>query len=204
MSLVIKNIASQAKALLGALVKQVDSLFSSKVTVVRTSLFEVIKDCVYNSSEMESVRSGQLRLDFGLTQDPTESISIAVAKSVDVTVKKSYLSGRKIAGGLEVKIQPADYLNILTIPEAVNIIEDGKALPWLSWLTSYGNQIIIVDFGVEYVQGKGRTGGAIMTTDARPFRVDPSFSGVPYDNFITRSILLNIDKIQNVIKDSIK
>lgn len=203
MSLFIKNIASQTRVLLQALVKQVDSFFKNKPDIIKASLFQVIKDCIYNSPEMESVRSGQLRLDFGLIEDPTEAISNAVAGALEVSAKKANLFGDKITGGIEIRIQPGDYLNVLTLPEAVNITEDGVVLPWLSWLTLYGNQIIIIDFGVEYVQGKGRTGGAIMTSDARPFRVNPSFSGVSSDNFITRSILLNLDKIQNAVKNSL-
>ena len=79
---------------------------------------------------------------------------------------------------------------------------DGGSLPWLQWLLLEGDSIIIANFGVEYSnEAQGRAGPARMTRQARPFRVNPKFSGTKDDNFITRSLSGRILEIEKAIKE---
>ena len=181
------NSAKNEKAMLEAIAKQANKVFARLTKQVQNKIYPIIYSAIYSSPEMNSVRNGKLKFDFGLTLDPTISIATAVADSCRVYAENVKVVGGKITGGITVNIQPQNYLNVLNIPQAVNIIEDGSELPWLEWLTLHGNQIIIADFGVKYVDG-GRTGGAIMVEQAKPFRVDPNYSGSEQDNFISRSI----------------
>lgn len=197
-----KNAAAQ-KAMLQAIAKQANKVFTRLASQVRSKVSLVVKDAVYNSPEMASVRGGTLKLDFGLTFDPTIAIANAVADSCEVFAEDIKVVAGKITGGLRLNIQPQNYLNVLNIPQAVNVIEDGSELPWLEWLTLYGNQIIIVDFGVKYVDG-GRTGGAIMVEQTKPFRVDPNYAGSEQDNFISRAITEIIPELTQIIQAATK
>lgn len=191
------------KVLLQKILKQVKKELTKKVVKLKKQINPIIYGAIYNSPEMNSVRGGFLRLDFGLKNDPTPAIAKAVADSCEVVIEEVKLSGDKFVGGLRVSVQPKDYLNVLQIPQAFNFIENGVKLPWLEWLTLYGSQIIIVNFGVTYGSGLGRTGGAIMTEEARPFRVNPVFSGDSQDNFITRAIEKSIPNISKTIQQSL-
>jgi hypothetical protein len=148
---------------------------------------------------MISVSSGLLKIDFGLNFDPVAAIANAVAQSIIIKFKPFNI--KLTSGGYNIRVQPLDYLNLLSLPEAVVITEKGVSLPWLDWLLTYGDSIIIADFGVKYSTGKGRAGGGYMLPTERPFSVNAAYSGTVDDNFITRAIMNQIPSIeQDLIK----
>lgn len=195
--------AQIAKDILKTLLKEINGYYKKRINIIKENISIVVYDCVYNSPEMQSVRGGSLKLDFGLTFDPTVDIAHAVANAVFIDFKDFKLTSNNISSGISLNIQPIDYLNVLNLPSAVVITEKGVSLPWLEWLTLYGNQIIIADFGVEYKSGVGRTGGAHMIVSTRPFKVNSSFAGTQEDNFITRAIEAALPRIQTAIENSL-
>jgi len=76
-------------------------------------------------------------------------------------------------------------------------------LPWLSWLLTRGNEIIIQEYGVLYGSGFGRTDGAKMSNKKAPFMVDPAYSGTADNNFITRALAPHQRAISNIIKEEL-
>lgn len=187
------------KKILQALVVECDKLFSQAAPKIEPALRPIVRDAIYNSPTMDSLRSGVLRYDFGLNFDPSAAIADAVASSIQVKTTSVKLNGRKLSGGITVNIQPSSLFNLLSLPQAVVITEKNDKLPWLEWLTMYGNQIIIADFGVEYGAGLGRSGGGHMVTKERPFQVHSSFAGTQDDNFIVHVLNSRISVIQNAI-----
>lgn len=163
-----------------------------------TAINIFVKAKVYESIALDPlswiVSNGKLKGDFGLDFDPVPAIAQAVSNSVVIDFIRL---NNRLKGGLSIKVQPMDYLNLLTLPEGVVITEKGAQLPWLDWLLTYGNSIIIANFGVSYNYTVGRSGMmAIMVEGARPFSVDPSFSGTVNDNWITRAIDAEINNIE--------
>ena len=78
--------------------------------------------------------------------------------------------------------------------------EAGASLPWLQWLLTAGDAIIVTGYSVEYSGSPtSRSGGAIMVPKG-VFKVDSSFSGTADDNFISRAI----NKYQDRIKESVE
>lgn len=152
-----------------------------------------INDIIVNSHTSWFLSNGQLKADFGLDFDPVPAIAQAVADSVKVNFKRL---DKRLKGGIEITVQPLDYLNLLSLPESVVITEKGAQLPWLDWLLTYGNSVIIVNFGVLYQQGLGRSGMGIMVQGNRPFTIDPFFAGTKDDNWITRAIDLEIQNLE--------
>jgi hypothetical protein len=126
-----------------------------------------------------------------------------VAESVYTKFSPFKYLGGFIIGRSFVAIQPANHFELLTLPQAVVIIEDGARLPWLDWLLHYGDQIIIADFGVKYQSGRGRSGGATMEKGGTPFRVNPQYSGVSGNNFIVRALNRRRREIEREIWRSI-
>lgn len=155
------------------------------------------------SPEIREISSGKLKLDFGLTSDPTDEIINAVVDSVYVEVRPVRASGGRFNGGITILIQPSGYQNLLTLPGAQQEIEDGGSLPWLNWLLTRGTEIIIGEYGVLEGTGFGRTGGAKMSKREAPFMVDPQYSGTFEDNFITRALEPHQKTISSIIKEEL-
>lgn len=187
--------------ILKAYLEEVNKKVSRKALDIKLNLRQIIVNSILDCPEMDSVRSGILKLDFGLYFDPSVDIANAVADSIEVNIKTFTNANNKIHGGVLISVQPSDFNN-LKIPSSVIITEKGQELPWLDWLLLHGDNIIITDFGVSYQEG-GRTGGAIMVPNVRPFRVNPAFSGVEGDNFISRALNKNMAEIENRIWQTI-
>lgn len=189
-----------------ALAGELNSRFKKQ----KEKLLNTIKGIVYNAirscPEIDSLSSGELKLDFGLTVDPSSAIINAIVSSVNVIVTPFSANGGTISkGGITVLIQPNDYQNLLGLSASQQPIESGGSLPWLQWLLLEGDSIIIADFGVEYSsEAKGRAGPARMTTSNRPFRVNPNFSGTKDDNFITRALRTYFPQIEKAIAGVLK
>jgi len=159
---------------------------------MRSAIKAVITDAIYDCPEMQSLRLDKLKYDFGLTEDPSWPIAWAVADSM----KLKYIITDEYVGGFEVSVQPGKYDNLYALSVAYQDTEKGQSLPWLQWLLEHGDAIIIADFGVKYTN-HGRSGGAVMIENFRPFRVDPSYSGVTGNNFITRALNSSLPLIQS-------
>lgn len=189
-----------------ALAGELNSRFKKQ----KEKLLNTIKGIVYNAirscPEIDSLSNGELKLDFGLTVDPSSAIINAIVSSVEVIVTPFSANGGTISkGGITILIQPNDYQNLLGLSVSQQPIESGGSLPWLEWLLLEGDSIIIANFGVEYSnEAKGRAGPARMTSSNRPFRVNPNFSGTRDDNFITRALKTYFPQIEKAIAGVLK
>ena len=152
-----------------------------------------IKEIILKDPASWYLSNSKLKADFGLDFDPVPAIAQAVADSTNITFTKI---DRRLKGGLRITVQPLDYFNLLSLPESIVITEKGVQLPWLEWLLLYGNSVIVVNFGVLYKHGVGRSGLGIMVKGSRPFTVDPSFSGTKDDNWITRAIDYEVSSLE--------
>jgi len=174
-----------------------DKTIRKNVPALRTRIRSIIATALYNSPEITSLSGGTLMADFGLTSDPSNAIVSSVVSSMSITTRPTTSSSSTIRGGFTLTMQPSDYSNVLSLPVSQQII-DGGSIPWLEWLLTLGDAIIIANFGVEYGPF-GRTGRAHMLESAKPFKVDSSFSGTPNNNFITRAIQGASQQIETAI-----
>ena len=186
-----------------ALAKEIDKKVRRKAGALKLKLQPIISSALFNSPEINSLRSGVLRFDFGLTGDPGPQIVNAVVDSIEVKTTPVKGSQSGISGGVKLTMQPSSYSNLLSLPVATQALETEGRIPWLEWLLTAGDSIIIGQYGVEYGSGLGRSGGAHMVGIANapggPFKVNSSFSGSISDNFITRSIKRSEATIKNAI-----
>lgn len=189
-----------------ALADELNSRFKKQ----KEKLLNAVKGIVYNAirscPEIDSLSTGELKLDFGLTVDPSLAIIEAIVSSVRVVVTPFSANGGTISkGGISILIQPNDYQNLLGLSISQQPIEIGGSLPWLQWLLLEGDSIIIADFGVEYSnEAKGRAGAARMSRSYKPFRVNPNFSGTRDNNFITRALRTYFPQIEKAIAGVLK
>jgi len=159
----------------------------------------LVTSALMSSNEIQSLSSGTLRIDFGLTSDPSGAIVNAIVNSLDINMQRVTASAANIKGGLSITMQPTNYNNLFSLPVAEQMTEKGISLPWLQWLLTLGQQIIVADFGVRYSPGKGRTGGGSMSIESRPFKINSQYAGTVEDNFITRAIDRVAPQIKSII-----
>jgi hypothetical protein len=180
------------KKILVQLRENVKSAVQRNYKRLRSVIKPIIVDAVYDSPEMISIRSGILRADFGLDFDPSMVIAWTVADSMRV----NYSYPTNAVFSFSLSIQLGSYENLLSQSYSVVVTENGESLPWLQWLLLYGDKVINYDFGVFYNKGSGRSELGIMLPGQGLFSVNPMYSGTQRDNFITRAISRNLDKIQ--------
>ncbi len=185
-----------------ALSKQATMVMNSAAKDVYNNLRPIVRTAIASSPAISSLRGGRLMADFGLTKDPTPLIIEAVADSIQVKPKKVTFSGSRAVTGMEIYIQPTSFANLFSLPVAEQVIKDGR-LPWLKWLLTLGDTLIIADFGIEYGPF-GRTGKARMTRKNAPFQVNPQFSGTASNNFISKALKAYSGQIKQVIIRTLK
>lgn len=185
-----------------ALSKQATMVMNSAAKDVYNNLKPIVRTAIASSPAISSLRGGRLMADFGLTKDPTPLIIEAVADSIQVKPKKVTFSGSRAVTGMEIYIQPTSFANLFSLPVAEQVIKDGR-LPWLKWLLTLGDTLIIADFGIQYGPF-GRTGKARMTRKNAPFQVNPQFSGTASNNFISKALKAYSGQIKQVIIRTLK
>ena len=171
-----------------ALAKEFNKTLSQSVARMYRELQPLISSALLSSPEMLSLSGGVLRVDFGLTSDPSSAIVSAIVSSLDIQIQPAKATAAGIKGGLLITMQPIDYNNLFSLSVAEQMTAKGASLPWLQWLLTFGQQIIVANFGVEYGAGKGISGGGYMAVDERPFKVSSQYAGTVDDNFITRAV----------------
>jgi hypothetical protein len=178
-----------------ALRSEINKVLATSAKSIEAKVRPIIQGALTNSPEIQSLNGGTLAADFGLTSNPGNQIVSAVVASLNVRAERGK---GKILGGIVVELQPTDFSNLLGLSVAEQQI-DGGAIPWLYWLLTQGDTIIIANYGVEYGQF-GRTNEARMSEKFAPFKVDSNFSGTTENNFITRAV----DKVSKQIRQAIQ
>lgn len=183
-----------------ALAKEGEQVLKKASSNIRKQVKEVVRRAIATCPEIQELSSGVLKFDFGLTEDPSTAIINSVANSTRVSVSKISSRGGSFRGGVRITIQPSTFSNLLSLPVAEQAIEKGGSIPWLKWLLTAGDAVIIGEFGVEYEMGTGRSGGATMKKSEKPFKVNSLYSGDEVDNFITRAIEPTVREISAIVR----
>lgn len=178
-------------------------IFTKARPKIESSIKALVVEALSTCPEILSLQNGKLKYDFGLSDDPTSDIIYAIANSTYVSFRdfSLKLSGSIVA--LNIFIQPSDFQNLLSLPVASVVTEKGESLPWLEWLLTAGDAIIVNSYHVQYQSSPtSRSGGAIMVPNGI-FKVDSSFSGTEDDNFITRSLNKYQAKIMECVEKNL-
>ena len=177
--------------------KDAQKMLSQSISRIKSRITPIIRTALTTCPEIQSLSGGKLAADFGLTSDPSGQIVSAIMSSLNVRPRKG---NAKDLGGVVVELQPTSFANLLGLSTAEQEI-DGGSIPWLYWLLTQGDTILIAGYGVDY-GSHGRTGEAIMNQKLAPFKVDSSFSGTEENNFITRAINRVSSQIKSAIQGS--
>jgi hypothetical protein len=191
------------KEIYKAFENEVKLLFDKVRYKIQADMINLVVRALSSSPEMMSIQSGKLKADFGLESDPTQSIIYAIANSVQVEFKNFKATSSQVSNVLNIYIQPSDFKNLLSLSDVSTVTELGTILPWLEWLLTVGDAIIIQGYHVEYgANSNSRSGQAIMVPRGI-FKVDSSFSGTADNNFISRALDSHAQEIAQILESNL-
>tara|TARA_R100000008_G_scaffold30168_1_gene16734 strand:- start:2930 stop:3535 length:606 start_codon:yes stop_codon:yes gene_type:complete len=182
-----------------ALAKDMNQRLNRAAKNLEQRIKPILEGALYSSPEIGSLSGGTLAAEFGLESDPTGSLVRAIVASIEVRVSKAT---PKSLGGFELVMQPTNFNNLLGLSVAEQPVRGGS-IPWLRWLLTAGDTVIIRNFGVEYGP-YGRTGEARMVPDFAPYKVNSMYSGTAENNFITRAASRVSSQIEYEMKKAIQ
>lgn len=106
---------------------------------------------------------------------------------------------------MSILIIPADFDDILALPEASYFTDKQQLIPWLQWLIIEGDKVIVRDYDFSVRNNRfSRTGLGIMVEGAgRRWKVPAEFSGTVQNNFITRALRDADREIEDIIINEI-
>ena len=182
-----------------ALAKEINQKVKEIIPKLKARMIPLMTQALLTCPEVVSLKNGVLRAEFGLRNEPTTELVAEIMRTLQF---RQLYAQRGRGGGVQIVMQPNDYSNLFSKSFAEQKIRDGS-LPWLQWLLTYGDAIIITGFGVEFGNFKGkasRTGKAVMSDDLGPYKVNSAFSGTRDDNFITRAIGRTLPELINIFR----
>lgn len=201
---------------LEAILKQKSVAALKNVAVgLGSDIRKLVKLSLLSNPTLESVRRGQLRIDFGLTeQQAAESVAgiiNAITNNVSVNLSKGSRDARIIITIASIKLD-----ELSGVPGA-SYDSEGGLVDWLNWLLTKGTQVVVEGYEVlstikvsedgeadQAYDHKSRSGGGFMIETGGSYRVDPSHSGTSTDNFVTRSIKSVRNEIVILMKRHLK
>jgi hypothetical protein len=173
-----------------AIADYINKLIRSKENVLISSAKRLVDEWVSNQPEILSLKSSSPASLVGVFGIPgnTDNIVNTIVSSVVNSISIKFVPySKNLKGGLELNFQPANFANLLSLPEGHTRIQNGD-LHWLDWLLKRGDNIIIVNYQYNPTSGLGRSGLGNMVAGGS-FRVPPQFSGTEDNNFITRALI---------------
>lgn len=209
MGLII-NLAKMAKRTLKSFTDKAIKVFNRKINKVipklRINTKQILREEFFLSPEYEALIAGPLDGDFGFPRGTSAAIVGAIidrfVDSLSIQLDTFRATGKTISGSLSFKAIVSDYSDILNSNEAIILTEKGEAIPWLEWLLTEGNTIVIYDYRVK-AMSSGRSGKAIMVEKGN-FRVSPLYSGTEQNNWVTRVVNKANIRILKLIKETVR
>ena len=198
------------KEIIDIIIKEFINKFNRELPRIVQNIEQDLKIATFNylktTSTYQSLLDGELAGHFGIPstkrQHIIDSIIKAVSDSMMINYKPIRYSGGKFVHGIDIRGLKSDMSELLILPGATIISEIGDPLPWLEWLLTQGDKIIIREYEIDFRYGQGRSGLAVMDeTKGGTWRVPAEFSGTIKYNWLTEA--LNNQSYFSIIKNII-
>ncbi len=196
-SMKLQNEDKLKKDILRAMKKNVSRYFKSYADNIKTTLQYHAQIAIENSPTIQSLESGILKEEFGLEHVNSIGLAIQATNIVNVKVEPPRMVGEKIVGKFRIEAFKTDLQSMLGGTEpGTQKTEKGQVLPWLEWLLTLGDAVIVRDYEVRAGFPKNsRTGDKIMVR-GKGWRVPPEHAGTEENNFLTKAIDEALPKIE--------
>lgn len=198
-----------AKKILRAMAEEFNTRMNNKLPNIKERIRNLTIYMIKQSDTYQSLIDGELAAHFGLPsanrQIMVDTIIDKIGDSIKIEVKQVKQFGKSFRGQSTINVLVKDFSDILSMAEAFVSTEKGQILPWLEWLLIKGDTIIISEYDVRLIDGKGRSGAGMMIKNSSgAWRVPPKYSGTIRDNWLTRTLTVYRDKYLKAIGQIIK
>lgn len=191
------------KSINAAIAKELNRIIRRRKHVILGKLKKATYGWIASTDEIASLtspRARELKTYFGLTNsgDSVEAIIESIVESITVNVQPF---DKNLKGSVTFNFQPENNQNLLSLSEGHQVTEKGTDLHWLDWLLTRGDAVIIIGYRYS-TEKRGRAGVGIMEAGGT-FRVDPRYSGLIGDNFVSRAFLDKNEQIVKIIEEAL-
>lgn len=170
-----------------------NKVFKQATVGINRRVGEICAELIKNTDAYSQLLSGDLLGELGVpeVQARLGAILEQIKQSCHVELTMITKAGKSLRGGIVVKMIRSDFLDILGLPEAEYITEKDVTIPWLNWLLTQGDKIIVIGYDVKLnltakERHASRTGLGLMRPGSG-WRVSPAYSGTVDNNFITKA-----------------
>ena len=190
-----------------AIRKKIGQRVVENIDRAEREISNMIPSWVAEQPEMQSLTEDfvqyELPAQFGLEPGQGEravsDVINAVSKSIDVSSKNALSENKGIQ--FVFSLQSGTFQRLMGLSSGT-VRYGGGILPWMEWLLTAGDSIIIA--GYEYTPSiYGRSGGGTMT-EGSAWRVPPQYSGTIEDNFVTRALSNRQRELTQVVRRMLK
>lgn len=208
----IKGQDQLSRGIVRAMRPVLNQAFVNSAPIIETQLQNLIRQTIKQTNEYQSLLNGSLRAELGLV-DPDnkleEILEVWIKSIVVVPVNVRMIrSSQALDGGLSVKGIKSSMNDVINLPGATYVSENGHRVPWLEWLMLYGDQVILTDHHVKFDLNSyefkySRTGLSLMQHGGT-YRIPSEYSGVAGNNFVTRALINIKEDIEHLIVNEVQ
>lgn len=162
---------------------------------IKKKIGKTISHAILNSQEVKSLHGGQLQGELGVVSPKvTDAVNLIIDSLIStMVVTMNPLRGtvaQRLKGSITLEVLPKTLItHLANTKEGAFLTKKGVHIPWLKWLLTLGDKIILRQFDVDFGNTvNSRTGLAVMKSSKRGWRVPPQYSGTITNNFISRAI----------------
>jgi hypothetical protein len=186
-----------------ATAKELNKIIRRRKAITLGKLKKETAGWIAQTDEIASITNpapNELKSLFGITgsRDAAQAIIEAVADSVIVEILPF---DKNLRGSVTFKFQPQDNANLLALKEGHQITEKGADLHWLDWLLTKGDSVIVI--GYRYSPRESGRGGRGIMKKGGTFRVNPKYSGIIGNNFVSKAFIGREQQVVKIIEDSL-
>jgi hypothetical protein len=185
--------------ILNAITKSLSGALAKVESKLQSQFIKLTTSALLGAPEIQSIRGGTLFAEFGDPEAPQKIANVVsiIANSWQFQLTPLRKTQNQVKGELRAVLS-VDISSIAAL--GAYQTEKGTNIPWLEWLLTLGDRIIVLDHEVTFDNPQSsRTGAATMKAGSG-WRVPPEFSGTADDNFITRSVGDVLNEISQIIR----
>jgi hypothetical protein len=190
------------KEILGVIAENINKAVRKAIPQFKPAVSPLVSTLIQASPEYQALLSGRLKDELGLTTPDVALSAIvkAIIDSITIEYTDAKISGDVITGSLTLSLLRTDYSDIIPLQDLA-----GTPIPWLQWLLTAGDSIVVANYNVGLRQGSSasRAGSVIMIPSGQGYRVPPEFAGTENNNWLTRSLIGIEPEIGNIMENEI-
>ena len=181
---------------------------------IRRGTKQALEKALRAQPEYQSMvmQDGKLRAELGVVDSTSamESLVRDWVRSTTVHVARPRIVGGRILGTIiSVKAIQADYDDVLQKAYASYTTEKGAIIPWLDWLLTKGEAIMIQSHQIFHpapptARSRTQTNTIMKKTKGQGWGVPEEFSGTPDNNYATRAVAMAMPEIGQMIEAEVR